>query len=175
MHWTNPPVSHQGSLLPGEPHLKFVVKHHWSQTLHDDFRLEVGGVLVSWMMFGHPSLDTRCPKELITRPDHDPRYWLSERRIPKGRIGAGPLLVWDYGHYRPLRDPENDHSKSALRALNNGELDFELFGRRLQGRFRISYIARDRWSLTKLPDRHASLYTVWDSRSILTGRTLAEI
>jgi len=49
-----------------------------------------------------------------------------EGRIPQGSYGAGWVIVWDRGTYRPLADPR--------RGLERGKLLFELDGVKLRSR-----------------------------------------
>ncbi len=167
-------MSYQLNLFQHEPHLQFVVKHHQAKTLHDDFRLEVFGALASWVLPTHPSLDPTDSLRAWRTPDHKIKWMLSERCIPEGQIGTGPMLVWDKGLYRPIAPgDETDDVKAAVGILR-GELDVELSGERLSGRFRLRRAGRD-WKLSKLPDEHVRIGHWWDDRSILTGRTLSQI
>jgi DNA ligase D-like protein (predicted 3'-phosphoesterase) len=169
-------IPDQPALWPdSEPYLRFVIKLHQATTLHDDFRLEAFGALISWVLPTHPSHD---PSECLWAKqveDHDPRYLLSERRIPKGKYGAGPTLVWDHGLYRPVSSGEGSHSLMVCESLRRGRLDLELFGKRVRGAYRLQRFGTD-WRLRKLSDEFASeSERFFDDRSIISGRTLEQI
>ena len=157
------------------PHLRYVIKLHHASTLHYDFRLEMCGRLFSLVTYEPPSL---LPNRSILAkqvPDHDPRWLLGERRIPDGKYGAGPMLVWDYGRYMPHASGDISHDLAASKALAEGKLDFELSGRRFQGLFRLERAGKD-WRLKKLTDRFArDQEPHWDSLSVLSGRSLDDI
>jgi bifunctional non-homologous end joining protein LigD len=90
-----------------------------------DLRLELEGVLKSWAITNRPSLaagEKRLAVEVEDQPLDDRRF---EGNIPKGQDGAGSVIVWDHGSWQPDGDPRVDLSK--------GELQFYLFGAKLQG------------------------------------------
>ncbi len=140
-------VPDQPPLWPDdEPYLRYVVKLHQATTLHYDFRLEAFGALISWILPRQPSCDPSRALWARQVGDHDPRWLLTERRIPQGYSGAGPMLVWDHGLFRPVVDHEGSHSLAVCKALRRGWLDFELFGERLRGLYRIQRFGED-WRL----------------------------
>ena len=75
------------------PTLRFVLKLHHATRLHHDFRLEAHGVLISWALPEILDLGRNGTVWARQVGDHDPQYMLSERRIPPGQYGAGPMLV----------------------------------------------------------------------------------
>src|SRR5437763_1098697 len=110
--------------------LAFVIQKHAARNLHYDFRLDLGGVLVSWAVPKGPSLDPADKRLAMHVEDHPLEYFDFEGRIPKGEYGGGSVMVWDWGAVRWLGDdPE------AM--LGRGDLKFELYGSKLAGAYAI--------------------------------------
>src|SRR4051812_23129742 len=105
--------------------LFFCVQKHLASHLHYDFRLEHGGVLLSWAVPKGPSLDPRARRLAMRTEDHPLEYGRFEGVIPAG-YGAGIVLLWDRGVWRPETD-------DVARALDRGELKFTLDGVKLKG------------------------------------------
>jgi DNA ligase D-like protein (predicted 3'-phosphoesterase) len=59
--------------------------------------------------------------------DYPLDYANFEGVIPKGEYGAGTVIVWDRGTYRPQDDTD------VAAALRKGVLTFELDGQKLKG------------------------------------------
>ncbi len=109
--------------------LIFVVQEHHASHLHYDFRLEVGGELVS---FAVPKGFPKTPKErhlAVKVENHPLEYAKFKGVIPKGEYGAGKVLIWDEGTYRPLAPME--------KMLKEGKATFELMGRKLKGEWAL--------------------------------------
>jgi bifunctional non-homologous end joining protein LigD len=117
---------------PVAPGGRFVVQRHRATRLHYDFRLEIGGVLVSWAVPKGPTLDPGVRRMAVHVEDHPIEYLDFEGVIPKGQYGGGDVIVWDWGTWSP--DPE---TPDPARAIDDGELKFRLEGRKLRGRYTI--------------------------------------
>jgi bifunctional non-homologous end joining protein LigD len=149
----------------------FVVHKHRASRLHYDFRLEHGGVLKSWAVPKGPSPDPSVKRLALAVEDHPLEYAGFEGVIPEGQYGGGTVMVWDTGAWRP-------EVESVDQALRDGELKFELRGRKLKGAWVLVRTGRDRaWLLIKHRDEQASNEDLTRTRpeSALTGRVLAEI
>src|SRR5688500_17823518 len=123
--------------------LKFVIHKHDATRLHYDLRLELDGVLRSWAVPKGPSFDPAEKRLAIQVEDHPLEYGGFEGVIPKGEYGAGPVIVWDRGRWKPRGDPRE--------GLANGRIDFELAGEKLQGG----------WKLIRMAGRRAEAKTPW--------------
>src|SRR3990167_2410107 len=110
---------------------RFVVQEHHAARLHWDFRLEIGGVLKSWAVPKGPSLDPAEKRLAIQVPDHDKAHAAYEGIIPKGSYGAGPVLIWDEGHFTMAG------SEAPEESLARGELKVHLAGKLLKGEFAL--------------------------------------
>ncbi len=151
---------------------RFVVQRHRARRLHYDLRLEMAGVLVSWAVPRGPTLDPKARQLAVHVEDHPVEYFDFEGVIPKGEYGGGDVIVWDWGTW--------SHAKPGdpLKAIEKGDLHFDLDGQKLRGRFVL--VRRDRdssgkeqWLLLHKNDDFA--VPGWDPeehlRSVKTGLT----
>lgn len=169
-HRTPEPFGQAG----GDPRLAprlFVVQKHAARRLHWDFRLELGGTLRSWAVPKGPSYDPADKRMAVEVEDHPVEYAGFEGVIPAGNYGAGAVIVWDRGTWRPLGDP--------LAGLAKGKLVFELSGYKLRGewtlvRTRRAQGGKQEWLLLKHRDALAGPRAVAEE-SVLTGRLLEEV
>jgi bifunctional non-homologous end joining protein LigD len=154
---------------------RFVVQRHRASSDHYDLRFEVDGVLVSWAVPKGPTLDSGVRRSAFRVEDHPIEYLDFEGVIPGGRYGAGDVIVWDNGTWRP-------HGTDDVRAaLDAGELHVDVYGHRLKGRLALvrrgSPGEREQWLLVHKRDGHA--VEGWNPddhpRSVLSGRTNAEV
>src|SRR3989449_9742443 len=113
----------------GAPRPRFVVQKHWARNLHYDFRLEIGGVLVSWAVPKGPSKDPKVKRLAIHVEDHPLDYLLFEGGFPEGEYGAGEVIVWEFGEFEVGGPTGND----AAAALQGGAIEFDLHGTKLRG------------------------------------------
>ena len=105
----------------------YVIQKHWASRLHYDFRIELGGALKSWAVPKGPSLDPKDKRMAVQVEDHPIAYAGFEGTIPPKQYGAGKVIVWDRGTWRPLGDPEQ--------GLRDGNFKFELHGHKLHGKW----------------------------------------
>ncbi len=158
------------------PSRRFVVQRHRARRRHYDLRLEVDGVLASWAVPKGPTLDPAAKQLAVHVEDHPIEYFDFEGVIPKGQYGGGDVIVWDWGTWHPVRTDD------PARAIERGELHFDLDGEKLAGRFVLVRRDRDRsgkeqWLLLHKHDDHAR--AGWDPedhpRSVKSGRTNDEV
>ncbi len=163
---------------PDPGRLVFVIQKHQASHLHYDFRLEWGGVLVSWAVPKGPSLDPAVKRLATPVEDHPLEYGKFEGVIPEGEYGGGTVMLWDRGTWTP-DDPD------VAASLSKGELKFSLAGKKLKGswvlvRTKLGYprsSQKPQWLLIKHRDRFASDRDILvdQPRSVATNRLLAEI
>ena len=139
------------------PRLRFGIQKHWARTLHYDFRLEIGDVLVSWAVPKGPSKDPEVRRLAVHVPDHPIDYLLFEGTLPDAEYGAGEVIVWDFGEYEVVGPAGSD----AATALQEGVIRFVLYGKKLQGQWAIMRTKmgdghRENWLLEKMRDEFAT-------------------
>ena len=122
----------------------FVVQKHFSKHLHYDFRLEIDGVLKSWAIPKGPSTSSKDKRLAILVEDHPLEYASFEGTIPKGEYGAGKVEIWDSGHFVNLLDI------SMKDSISQGKLEFELFGKKLKGKYTLIHFKEKNWLLIKM-------------------------
>jgi bifunctional non-homologous end joining protein LigD len=163
---------------PGAPALSFVIHKHAARRLHYDVRLELDGVLLSWAVPKGPSFDTADKRLAVHVEDHPLEYGAFEGVIPAGEYGAGAVIIWDRGTWRPLVDPHE--------GLASGNLKFELAGEKLRGAFVLVRMKPkpgergENWLLIKERDgevRPRAEYDVLEARpeSVASGRTVEQV
>lgn len=167
-----------GSAAPSaisESALRYVIQKHQASHLHYDFRLEWGGVLLSWAIPKGPSLDPSVKRLAAQVEDHPVEYGGFEGVIPKGEYGGGTVMLWDRGTWAP-EEPDVDA------ALRKGELKFSLAGQKLRGswvlvRTRLGSGSKPQWLLIKHPDKFASSKDIEARmpRSVASKRLMADI
>src|SRR5437763_3843871 len=115
----------EGKLHPTKERGRFFcVQKHLASHLHYDFRLEHNGVLLSWAVPKGPSLDPKTKRLAMKVEDHPYDYGEFEGVIPEG-YGAGIVMLWDRGVWRPEGDVDE--------GLARGDLKFTLEGVKLKG------------------------------------------
>jgi bifunctional non-homologous end joining protein LigD len=156
--------------------LRFIVQKHRATSLHYDFRLEAEGVLKSWAVPKGPSLDPADKRLAMQVEDHPLAYATFEGIIPNGNYGAGEVIVWDRGTYKP-RDAQRPE-----KSIEAGEIKFILRGKKLRGGFTLVKMrsrdgADNAWLLIK--ERDEFVDRRWRAsaheESVKSGRTLADL
>jgi bifunctional non-homologous end joining protein LigD len=127
----------------GEEHVgatdapRFVVQEHHARRLHWDFRLERGGVLVSWAVPKGVPPDPRTNHLAVPTEDHPMSYLDFEGEIPQGNYGAGQVIVWDRGTYECHKwEPD--------------EVLVTLHGERVHGRYVLFKTRPDSWMIHRM-------------------------
>ncbi len=132
----------------------FVIQKHDARSLHYDLRLEDEGVLKSWAVPKGPSTNPANKQLAIQTEDHPLEYATFEGIIPEGQYGAGPVIVWDTGTFRNLKE-----DKPLSVCIQDGDLNIWLEGKKLQGGYALiktNYQGKDTtWLLIKMNDDKA--------------------
>src|SRR5438270_3413973 len=158
-----------GAARPGV----FVVQKHSATRMHYDLRLEWDGVLKSWAVPRGPSPDPAEKRLAMQTEDHPVEYADFEGVIPEKEYGAGPMIVWDRGLWRPIGDP-GEGAKA-------GKILFELKGFKRKGMWTLVRIKGEtgkEWLLIKeTGDGHVRRGSgfPWDDSSILSGLEVEEL
>ena len=159
---------------------RFVIQQHDATRMHYDFRLEVGGVLVSWAVPKGPSMDPQVKRLAVMTEDHPMDYAGFEGFIPKGEYGGGAVIVWDAGIFHNLTEDKRGNVLPMRPALERGHVKVWLEGEKLQGAWALTRTGDDpkQWLLVKVKDAAADpeLDPVADEpASILSGRTVDDV
>ncbi len=133
----------------------FVVQEHHARAVHWDFRLERGGVLVSWAVpKGIPDDPDRNHLAVHTE-DHPLAYASFAGEIPRGEYGAGTVTIWDGGRYELVK-------------WEPGEVKVVLHGRRLSGGYVLFRTGGDNWMI----HRERVVQPAWVRPMLATGGEL---
>ncbi|MBS0343654.1 MAG: DNA ligase D [Proteobacteria bacterium] len=155
-----PEPSTGGRTSASATRLSFVIQKHHATRLHYDFRLELDGTLKSWAVPKGPSLDPSVKRMAVEVEDHPLSYGGFEGTIPAGNYGAGRVILWDRGEWEPVGDPHE--------GLAKGDLKFNLYGHKLQGRWVLVRIKgrgdekQPPWLLIKERDSHVRPESEYD-------------
>ena len=156
----------------------FVIQKHAASSLHYDFRLEIGGVLVSWAVPKGPSTDPKEKRLAMRTEDHPMDYADFEGVIPQGEYGAGTVIVWDTGTYRKLEAKESKH-RTMEQSLKEGHVSVWLEGGKLKGGYAITRLGQGKkWLLVKIRDDEADPRrnpVKTEPESVLSGRNIEEM
>jgi bifunctional non-homologous end joining protein LigD len=167
---------------PGRGSKMFVVHQHDATRMHWDLRLEIDGVLCSWAVPKAPSMDPDDKRLAVKVENHPLEYVHFEAVIPDGNYGAGPMIAWDRGLFRPLIDP--------AQGLIDGEIKFELYGYKLRGAFTLVHTGKGKrgrssgrgsndWLLIKKRDEPTEAFLATgaplSTASVLSGLSIDEL
>ena len=116
---------------------RFVVQEHHARALHWDFRVERGGVLVSWAVPKGIPQDTKRNHLAVQTEDHPLEYLDFEGTIAAGEYGGGNVSIWDRGTYQ-------------LEEWSDREVKVVLNGHRTQGRFALIHTGGKNWIMHRM-------------------------
>jgi DNA ligase D-like protein (predicted 3'-phosphoesterase) len=154
---------------------RFVIQHHSTDRDHYDLRLEIDGVLVSWMIPNGPSVNPKDRRMARRTEDQALQYEEFEGMIPDDQPGPGRVIVWDHGTYA------NRTQHEMTTCLVRGHLSFRLDGAKLRGGYALTRIREGKdetWLLLKRRDDDADTQrnpVRSEPESVLSGRTLDEL
>lgn len=116
---------------------RFVVQEHHATALHWDFRLERGGVLVSWAVPKGIPPDPRVNNLAVHTEDHPLSYYDFAGEIPRGEYGGGMVHLWDQGTYDEVK-------------WSDREVMVELHGERARGRYVLFQTDGRNWMMHRM-------------------------
>ncbi len=150
----------------------FCVQKHLASHLHYDFRLEHGGVLLSWAVPKGPAIDPSVKRLAMHVEDHPVEYGTFEGVIPEG-YGAGIVMLWDRGTWTP-------EVEDVAAALRKGDLKFKLEGVKLKGSWalvRTRSAGERSWLLLKHRDEWSGALDIAEFAplSVKSGGDFADI
>ena len=143
---------------------RFVIHEHLATHLHYDFRLELDGVLKSWVIPKGPSMDPSEKHLALLVEDHSLEYIDFEGIIPNGHYGAGIVAMWDRGSYEIIEKQKET-------------ITFFLRGRKLKGVFTLLRLKGgrkgDEWLFIKKKDEYAR--TNWKLETSLSPEKKSQL
>ena len=167
--------------VPAGKRHQFVIQQHAARAMHYDLRLEIDGAMVSWAVPKGPSLNPAIKRLAIQTEDHPIEYNKFEGIIPPGEYGGGPVIIWDRGTYKNIK--EKDGTLFPLsRCLDDGRVEFFLQGKKLTGGFALVRTGSDegeksKWLLIKMRDEYADARrnpVASQPESVKTGKTIGD-
>jgi len=133
---TPEPVPAAGPLPVGNDDT-FVIQEHHATALHWDFRLERGGVLVSWAVPKNLPLDPKTNHLAVHTEDHPMSYAGFAGQIPAGEYGGGQVSIWDRGTYETEK-------------WTDREVKVVLRGERTSGRYVLFQTGGKNWMVHRM-------------------------
>ncbi len=148
--------------------LRYSLQHHLARKDHYDLRLEWNGVMISFAVPKGPSFNPKEKRLAIQVENHPLSYRNFEGTIPKGEYGAGTVMLFDKGYFKPL--------VNFNEGLKKGSLKFIIYGKRIKGCWSLVKFKDDNWLLIKDKDGYMNKDDINNYKtSIKTGRTMNEI
>ncbi|MGS0683911.1 ATP-dependent DNA ligase [Nakamurella sp. GG22] len=138
---TPEPVPEPGFLPHGNDNT-FVIQEHHARRLHYDFRLERGGVLVSWAVPKNIPADTGQNRLAVQTEDHPLDYADFAGIIPRGEYGGGTVTIWDAGTY-------------TTEKWRDDEVMIVLNGQKARGRYVLIRTKDNSWLMHRMKDQTA--------------------
>ncbi|PVY29333.1 ATP-dependent DNA ligase [Williamsia muralis] len=141
----------------------FVIQEHHARRLHYDFRLERGGVLVSWAVPKNLPLDGDQNRLAVQTEDHPIDYADFAGDIPAGEYGGGHVEIWDRGTYETEK-------------WRDKEIIVRLHGERIQGRYALIKTGDKNWLAHLMSDEPRPIVpdSLADPRPMLATDELIE-
>ena len=136
---TPEPVPEPGYLPHGNDDT-FVVQEHHARRLHYDFRLERGGVLVSWAVPKGIPPEAGQNRLAVQTEDHPLDYADFAGIIPRGEYGGGTVTIWDAGTY-------------VTEKWRDNEVIVVLDGQKARGRYVLIRTEGSNWLLHRMKDQ----------------------
>jgi bifunctional non-homologous end joining protein LigD len=99
-----------------------VIQKHAARRLHYDFRLEHGGVLVSWALPKGVPQTAKQNHLAVQTEDHPLEYADFSGDIPRGEYGAGHVGIWDAGEYELEKWRDGEEVIVTLHGRDEGGL-----------------------------------------------------
>lgn len=178
-HQTSEPTGDEK--IDGRKKNQFVIQKHDASSLHYDFRLQIGDVLVSWAVPKGPSTDPDVKRLAIRTEDHPLQYGNFEGVIPEEEYGGGTVLIWDRGDFRNIRADKDEDVADLETSLEEGMIEVWLEGEKLTGGYaliRTSQGDQEKWLLKKIDDDEADARrkpTSTEPKSVQSGLSIDEI
>jgi DNA ligase D-like protein (predicted 3'-phosphoesterase) len=158
----------------------FVIQKHDASNLHYDLRLEVDGVLKSWVIPKGPSTDPDEKRLAIPTEDHPIEYATFEGVIPEDQYGSREVIVWDKGSYQNT-SRKNEKDISMKEAIEKGHITIKLKGKKLQGGYALirTESGEDaKWLFMKMDDDEADARrnpVSTEPKSVLSDQTIKDL
>ena len=161
------PAGERDHDLPAARQLRFVIQEHHARRLHWDFRLEHGGVLVSWAVPRGIPDHPRRNHLAVHVEDHPLEYISFSGHIPAGNYGAGEVRIWDQGTYE-LHKWEFGPRRQEVKVT--------LHGSRVEGTYALFRTRAEDWIMHRMdPSPDSLLVPLPQSARPMLARSATEL